>query len=100
VVAGEELPALRLRAHRRQELARHVVPQQPFLVLGERRGVERRVIDVQVQEPLEEQVVLQLLAEAARARHREERPEQLCLEQVLRRDRRPAHPGVHGGEDR
>ena len=48
---------------------RHVVLEQTRAVLAEARGVEGRVGDVEVEEPLEQQVVLQPLAELALGAH-------------------------------
>ena len=53
-----------------------------------------------VQEPFEEQVVTQALAELALAADRVEGHQQARLEQVLGRDRGPAPLRVHGVEDR
>ena len=75
VLVREQPPAARLRL------------QQTLAVLGESGGVEGLVLDVQVEEPLEEQVVAQLLAELALAAYGEEGDEQAPLEQVLGRDR-------------
>ena len=63
-------------------------------------GVEAAVADVEVEEPLEQQVVLQPLAELALAAHREQRDQQARLQQVLGRDRGTAALGVHLVEQR
>jgi hypothetical protein len=76
------------------------VLKKPGLVLGEARGVEGRVHDIEVQEPLEQQVVLQPLAELALAADRVERDQQARLEQVLGRNRRTPHVGIHPVEGR
>ena len=57
-----------LAQHGGAELPRHVVLEQTRAVLAEARGVEGRVGDVEVEEPLEQQVVLQPLAELALGR--------------------------------
>jgi hypothetical protein len=71
------------------------VLKQPCLVLREARRVEGRVHDIQVQEPLEQQVVLQPFAKLPLAADRVERDQQARLEQVLGRYRRAPHVGVH-----
>jgi hypothetical protein len=74
--------------------------EQPVLVLGEAGGVERWRLHVHVQEPFEEQVVLELLAELPLAANRVQGDQQATLEQVLGRDAGPAVGRVHGVEDR
>ena len=76
----------RLGHHLREEGARDVVGEQALAVLREAGGVERLVADVEVEEPLEEQVVAQPLAELALAADRIERDQQARLEQVLGRE--------------
>ena len=95
VVVREQPPAARLGHHLGEEGTRHLRLQQTLAVLGEGRGVEGLVLDVQVEEPLEEQVVAQLLAELALAAHREERDQETPLEQVLRWDRGASALRVH-----
>src|SRR5487761_481989 len=55
VIVGEQLQPLRFGQHRREELPRYLVLEQPTPVLGKRRLVEGIVLDVEVQEPLEEE---------------------------------------------
>jgi len=98
VIVGEQLAALRFRPHRVEEPVRHLMVEEPLAVLAERGRVEGRVADVHVEEPLEEHVVLESLAELALAAHRVERDQQRRLEQPLRCDARPPHPRVHGRE--
>ena len=71
-----------------------------MFVLGERRGVEARVIPAQVEKPTEEQVVVELLAELPLAPDAVERDEQARLEQTLRRNRGTPPLRVHPLEDR
>ena len=77
------------------EAPHHVVGEQALAVLREAGGVERLVADVEVEEPLEEQVVAQPLAELALAADRVERDQQARLEQVLRRDGGASAVGLH-----
>lgn len=57
--------------------------------------VEGRVGDVQAKEPLEEEIVLEPLAELTLRTYGVERHQKRCLEQVLGRDRRAAATDVH-----
>ncbi len=70
VVAGELVLLAGEVEHGLEELAADVVLEQPLAVLGEGALVEGRVLDTHVQEPLEEQVVLESLAELALAANR------------------------------
>ena len=62
--------------------------------------MEGRVVDVQIEEPLEEHVVLKLITEAACAANGEKRHQELRLEQVLRRNRGTAHARIDVFKDR
>ena len=63
----EKIAPIGFGQHGAEELPGNVVLQQTLLILGEGRGIESRVHHVQIQEPLEQQVVLQLLAELPQA---------------------------------
>jgi hypothetical protein len=89
VMARHELAPLGLRDHRGEEPVGHLVLENSVAVLGEAGGVEGHLLDVHVEEPLEEQVVLEALAELALAPHRVEGDQQAALEQALRRDAVP-----------
>ena len=78
-----------------QKLPGHVGVQQTLPVLGEHRVVETVVHDVQVQEPLEQQVVLQPFAELSLAAHRVKRHQQAGFQQMLREYLGAAVVGVH-----
>ena len=74
-----------------KEPPRHCALQDPGLVLGGGGRIEGRVPDVQVQEPLKEEIGQEPLAELAFAAHREQRDEPGAIEQVLQGiDGRPA----------
>jgi hypothetical protein len=60
-----------------QELARRVVNDQPVAVVREDRRHEARLAHVHVEQPAEEQVVVELLAELPLAAHRVQRDLQL-----------------------
>lgn len=98
-VIGRQQPAHPSQAHqRRQELARDVRFQQPVAVLGKRRGVPDRRIDVDPDEPPEQQVVVDLLHQLPLRADREERLQQCRAQQLFRRDRRPASRRVKRGK--
>jgi hypothetical protein len=56
---------------------------------------EAWLVPVQVQEPTEQKVVVQLLAEHPLAAHGIQRHQERSFQQPLRRDRGPAHFTVH-----
>ena len=62
--------------------------------------VEARLGHIHIEEPAEQQVVVQLLAEQPFAAHRVERHQQRGLQQPLGRDRRPSDRAVHLIEQR
>ena len=64
------------------------------------RRVEARLDHVHVEEPAEQQVVVELLAEQPLASHGVQRHQQRRLQQPLGRDRRPPHAAVHRVEHR
>jgi len=91
---------LRLPDDRVEELPSHLVCHQARPVLRKRRVVERWIEQIHPQEPAEQQVVAELLAEGALRPNRIERHQKRCLEQMLRRDRWSAYLGVHLLEQR
>ena len=99
MLGGEQPPALRLGHHLAEEGARYVVGEQALTVLREAGGVERLVCDVEVEEPFEEQVVAQPLAELTLTADRVERDQQARLEQVLGRDRGAPAAAVHRADE-
>jgi hypothetical protein len=99
VLAGEQLLLASELEHRLEEPPADLMLEQARPVLGETALVEGGVFHIQVQEPLEEQVVLQPLAELALAANRVEGHQQAGLEQMLGRDGGPTGFGVHGVED-
>lgn len=72
--------------------------QQPFTVLGERGRVERLGVDGQIQEPFEQQVVVEAFAERSLASDRIQRHQHRRLQQRLGRHARSDRRGVHGIE--
>jgi hypothetical protein len=77
---------------RGEELVRDLVLQQARAVLRERGRIERRLIDPHVEQPLEQQLVVQRLAERTLRADRVHRHHHRRLQQRLRRHTRPAHP--------
>jgi hypothetical protein len=63
MVLREEVTVVGLGQHDPEELPGHLVLQQPGLVLGKGRRVKGLIYDVQVQKPLEQQVILALRME-------------------------------------
>src|SRR2546421_992519 len=100
VLVGEQVQLTSLVEHGLEEESADVVLQEPVAVLGEGALVESGVLDVEVHEPLEEEIVLEPLAELALAANRIEGDQEAGLEQVLGRDRGPALLGIHLVEDR
>lgn len=94
VLVRQQPPCLRLGDHLIEELLADLVLQQPRAVLGEGAGVEARLDQTHVQEPPEQEVVLQFLAERPLRPHRVQRDQQRRLQQSLRRDRWPPRLGV------
>jgi hypothetical protein len=83
-----------------QELTRDVVLDESLAVLREGRCVEGEASQIHVDEPTEEHVVLELLADLTLTSNRVEHHEQQGLELTLRWNRRPSHAAVHTLERR
>ena len=98
VLARDVAAQLGLADHRGEELVRDLVLQQALAVLGERGRVERRLVDAHVQEPLEQQVVVEPFAERPLGADRVHRHQHRRLQQRLRRHAAPATGRVHGVE--
>jgi hypothetical protein len=81
-----------------EEVGGHPAVEQALAVLGERRGVPRLVVELQADEPAEEQVVLELLDELPLAADRVEELEQQRPHELLRRHRGAACAAVEGRE--
>jgi len=64
-------------------------------VLGEDRGIKRRIHDIQVQKPLEQEVVPQPLTELALTAYGIQRDQQTRLEKMLRWNRWPSRISIH-----
>lgn len=62
--------------------------------------IEGRVFDIEVEEPLEQEIVVKALTEPPFARHRIENDEERTLEQMLGSNRRAAGVGIHLCEER
>lgn len=92
---GETPFGLRLPDNVLEEHRARLVLQQARAILAECRRIERRRSHVHVEEPAEEEAVLEVLAELALAWHGVQRDEQLRLQQRLRRDRSASRRRVH-----
>ena len=86
VLAGEKLGSFGLRAHGSEEGVGHLGGKHPIAVLGEAGGVPDRLREGQAHEPAQEQVVFQLLAEAALRRDGVEVLDELGPQEILGRD--------------
>ena len=100
VIRRDVAAQLRLAHHSGEELVRDLVLQQALAVLGERGRVERRLIDAHVQEPLEQQVVVEPFAERPLGADRVHRHQHRRLQQRLGRHAAPTTSRVHLVEDR
>ncbi len=76
--------------------------EQTLPVLRETRRIKRRLLEVHIEKPPEQDVVVEHLAEQPIRAHRVQRNQQQTLQQPLRRYRRSArvavHPIEHGRE--
>jgi len=77
-----------------------VVLEQPLAVLAEGTVIEDRLIQTHVQNPAEEDVVVQLLTEEPPAPEGEQGDQPRALQQPLRRNRRTPHLAIQLVEDR
>ena len=73
VIIGDPAVFFRQRHHLGKEQVRHLMAEQSLLVLTERRRVEDRFIQRQVEEPAEHQIGLEPGAQLPVTAHREER---------------------------
>ena len=89
LVAGQPQRAGLLN-HRAEKLPRHVVLKQPRAVARKARVVEARLVPVHIQEPAEQKIVVQLLAQQPLAAYCVKRHQERGFQQALRRDRGPA----------
>ncbi len=81
---------LGLRLDPCKERLRQLLIQKPVAILAEYRVIPHRVVDLQSDEPAEQQVVVELLHQQPLAANRIEHLQQQRPEQPLRSDRRPA----------
>jgi hypothetical protein len=95
VVAGDVAAQLRLAHHRGEEPVSDPGSEQPVTILREGGRIEGLGVDRQIEEPLEQQVVVQALAEGPLAAHRVQRHQDRRLQQLFGRDAGPADPRVH-----
>ena len=81
VLVADQVRCARLLDDDGEELASSIVCQQSLLVLGERAVIERVAKHVEIKKPAEQQVVAELLAELALGSNREQRRQELRLQQ-------------------
>ena len=92
VLRGHQPLRLGLRQHRLEEVLGDLAREQPFPILGEHRGAEHLLVQLQAHEPAVQQVVVDLLDQLALAPDRVQHLQQQRPKQLLRRDRRPTDP--------
>jgi hypothetical protein len=100
VVGAHQLRPASMIDDRPQKLPGRVVDQQAVAVVSEDRRHEALFDHVHVEEPAEEQVVVELLAELSLAANRVQRDQQHRRKKPLWRDRGPTALRVHGVQDR
>lgn len=100
VLAAHQLRCAALRDDHAKELASHIVREKTLAILREDRRHEAPFDHVHVQEPAEEKVVVELLAELTLAADCVERHQERRLEQPLGPDRGPPDLRIHRAEHR
>ena len=95
VFVREQTLSLGLLHRPGEEALGDVVLDQARPILGEARVIEGTLLQIHVQEPAEQHVVVEHLAEQPIRAHRVQRNQQRRFEQSLRRDRRTAYRCVH-----
>jgi hypothetical protein len=95
MLVREQVPLVGLSHDQLEQRSPHLVVEQPLTILGERRRIEAWFHQLHVQEPAEQEVVVEFLTEGSLTPHRIKRDQERRLEQPLRRDRRSAVLGVH-----
>lgn len=95
-VLGRQQPvSLGQAQHLVEEVASNIGLNQPLAQTREVGLIQPGIIQTHVQEPAEQQVVVQLLAERPIRSHRVQRDQQLALEQPFRSNRGAAGLAVH-----
>ena len=100
MLVAEQLRLTGLAHHRGQEGLGDVVVDEPVAVLAEGAGVPHRVVDLEADEPAEEQVVVEPLHEQPLAADRVQQLQHQRAQQALGRDGGPADLAVHALEHR
>src|SRR5882757_920175 len=94
VFIREQLKGARFAHHRVKEFQSHLFARQALAVLAERGGVERSFLKAHVQEPAEQNVVIERLAKEPITAYRVQCDQQLRLQQALRWNRRATNSAV------
>src|SRR6266568_9231683 len=100
VLVREQSERLRLRDSLPEELASNLSLQQALAVSTEARMIEARLVQLHVQKPAEQQIVVELLTEQPLAANRIQRHQQRSFEQTLGRNRRTPQHAVDLVKDR
>jgi hypothetical protein len=93
-IAGQVL-FLRLFYYLAQKLACHIAIEQTIPILGKHGDVPHGLIQIHANKPAEQQAIIDLFHQQSFATYRVQHLDQLCPEQLLRRDRRAARICVH-----
>ena len=94
MLVGEQIQLARFAHHRVEEAPCHLTLEQAFAQAREVRLIESALLQTHVQEPAEQNVVIEHLAEQPIRTHRVQRDQQTRLEQPFWRNRRPARARV------
>src|SRR5438132_1219482 len=100
VLVREQSERVRLRDSLPEELASNFSLQQALAVSTEARMIEARLVQLHVQKPAEQQIVVELLTEQPLAANRIQRHQQRSFEQTLGRNRRTPQHAVDLVKDR
>ena len=98
VLGGKQLAGPGLRQHLLEEGLGDLAFQQAIAVLGEHGHVPHRIVDVQIHEPTEEQVVLELLHQLPLGANRVKRLQQQRPQQPFRGNGVPPRRRVEFGK--
>src|SRR5258705_1234209 len=94
VFITEQFVPARLLQYARKELFGDVAAQQPLAVLREGSCIPDAIIHVQTDEPAKQHVVIEFFHQQSLAAYAVEHLQQQRSQQLLRRDRGPAHPRI------
>ena len=94
MLVGEQVQLARFAHHRVEEAPCHLTLEQAFAQAREVRLIESALLQTHVQEPAEQNVVIELFHQQALTPNRVEQLQQLGAQEALGRNRRAAMPRV------